>query len=161
MATIKSLSGAGWLKDADDNFAAVNAELAYTTGLHVTPFVFDTAENDAGGTPASNKTMAAHPLAVTIPAKAIVLGGHLDVITAVTSATQNATIAIHLATTADVLTTTEGAEANLTLAAQIPMAALKAAPIKLAAAKPVTVTVGTAALTAGKINGYIIWMEGA
>ena len=161
MATIKSLSGAGWLKDADDNFAAVNAELAYTTGLHVTPFVFDTAANDATSpTPVSNKTVAAHPLAVTIPAKAIVLGGHLDVITAVTSATQNSTVAIHLANPADVLTTTEGAEANLTLAAQIPMAALKAAPIKLAAAKPVTVTVGTAALTAGKINGYIIWIEG-
>ena len=161
MATIKSLTGAGWLKDADDNFAAINAELAYSSGFHITKFTFDTAANDNGDTPASNKTVAAHPLAVTIPAKAIVLGGHLDVITAVTSATQNSTVAIHLANPADVLTTTEGAEANLTLAAQIPMAALKAAPIKLAAAKPVTVTVGTAALTAGKINGYIVWMEGA
>jgi len=156
MATIKSLTGAGWLKDADDNFQSLKS----LAGLHITPFVFDTAANDAGTEPASNKTMAAHPLAVTIPAKAIVLGGHLDVIAAVTSANQNATIAIHLAKANDVLTSTEGAEANLTLAAQIPMAALKAAPIKLAAAKPVTVTVGTAALTAGKINGYIIWMEG-
>ena len=161
MATIKSLTGSGWLKDADDNFTAINAELAYTTGYHVTPFVFDTAANDAGGTPASNKTVAAHPLAVTIPDNAIVIGGHLDVITAVTSATQNSTIAIHLANANDVFTSTEGAEANLTLAAQKPMAALGAAPIKLAAAKPVIVTVGTAALTAGKINGYIIWMEGA
>ena len=156
MATIKSLTGAGWLKDADDNFQSLKS----LAGLHITPFVFDTAANDAGTTPASNKTVAAHPLAVTIPAKAIVLGGHLDVITAVTSATKNSTVAIHLANAADVLTATEGAEANLTLAAQIPMAALKAAPIKLAAAKPVTVTVGTAALTAGKINGYIIWIEG-
>ena len=156
MSEIKSLSGAGWLKDADDNFQSLKS----LAGLHITPFVFDTAANDAGTEPASNKTMAAHPLAVTIPAKAIVLGGHLDVITAVTSATQNSTVAIHLANAADVLTTTEGAEANLKLAAQIPMAALKAAPIKLAAAKPVTVTVGNAALTAGKINGYIIWIEG-
>ena len=156
MATIKSLTGAGWLKDADDNFQSLKS----LAGLHITPFVFDTAANDAGTEPASNKTVAAHPLAVTIPAKAIVLGGHLDVITAVTSATKKSTVAIHLANEADVLTTTEGAEANLTLAAQIPMAALKAAPIKLAAAKPVTVTVGTAALTAGKINGYIIWIEG-
>ena len=156
MSEIKSLSGAGWLKDADDNFQSLKS----LAGLHITPFVFDTAANDAGTEPASNKTMAAHPLAVTIPAKAIVLGGHLDVITAVTSDTQNSTVAIHLAKAADVLTTTEGAEANLTLAAQIPMAALKAAPIKLAAAKPVTVTVGNAALTAGKINGYIIWIEG-
>ena len=161
MATIKSLSGAGWLKDADDNFTAINAELAYTSGYHVTKFTFDTAVNDAGETPASNKTVAAHPLAVTIPDNAIVLGGHLDVIAAVTSATTNSTIAIHLANANDVFTSTEGAEANLTLAAQIPMAALGAAPIKLAAAKAVTVTVGTAALTAGKINGYIIWIEGA
>ena len=157
MSEIKSLSGAGWLKDADDNFQSLKS----LAGLHITPFVFDTAANDATSpTPVSNKTVAAHPLAVTIPAKAIVLGGHLDVIAAVTSATKNATIAIHLAKANDVLTSTEGAEANLTLAAQIPMAALKAAPIKLAAAKPVTVTVGTADLTAGKINGYIIWMEG-
>jgi len=156
MSEIKSLSGAGWLKDADDNFQSLKS----LAGLHMTPFVFDTEANDAGETPASNKTVAAHPLAVTIPANAIVIGGHLDVIAAVTSATQNATIAIHLATAADVLTTTEGAETNLSLAAQIPMAALKAAPIKLAAAKAVTVTVGGAALTAGKINGYIIWMEG-
>ena len=157
MATIKSLTGAGWLKDADDNFQSLKS----LAGLHITPFVFDTAANDATSpNPVSNKTVAAHPLAVTIPAKAIVLGGHLDVIAAVTSATKNATIAIHLAKANDVLTATEGAEANLTLAAQIPMAALKAAPIKLEAAKAVTVTVGAADLTAGKINGYIIWIEG-
>lgn len=157
MAALKPIQIAGWLKDVNDNFDS----LASLPGLHITKFTFDTAENDAASTPASNKTAAAHPLAVTIPAKAIVLGGHLDVITAVTSATQNSTVAIHLANAADVLTTTEGAEANLTLAAQIPMAALKAAPIKLAAAKPVTVTVGTADLTAGKIDGYLYWVEGA
>lgn len=162
MATIKSLTGAGWLKDADDNFAAVNAELAYSSGFHITPFVFDTAANDATSpTPVSNKTVAAHPLAVTIPDNAIVIGGHVDVITAVTSSTTNSTIAIHLANANDVFTSTEGAEANLTLAAQLPMAALAAAPIKLAAAKAVTVTVGTAALLTGKLNGYIIWIEGA
>lgn len=161
MATIKSLTAAGWLKDADDNFTAINAELAYTSGYHVTPFVFDTAANDATSpTPVSNKTVAAHPLAVTIPDNAIVIGGHVDVITAVTSATENSTVAIHLANANDVFTSTEGAEAKLTLAAQIPMAALAAAPIKLSAAKAVTVTVGTAALLTGKINGYIIWMEG-
>jgi len=49
----------------------------------------------------------------------------------------------------------------LGLAAQVPMAAVKTTPIKLAAEKAVTVTVGTAALTAGKFDGYIVWMEGA
>ena len=37
MAEIKSLTGAGWLKDADDNFQSL-ADLA---GLHVTKFTFD------------------------------------------------------------------------------------------------------------------------
>ena len=157
MATIKSLTGAGWLKDADDNFTAINAELAYTTGLHVTPFVFDTAANDATSpTPVSNKTVAAHPLAVTIPDNAIVIGGSIDVITAVTS-DGDATVAIHLVSANDLLTAT----AKATLAAKYQsVMATTTAPIKLEAAKAVTVTVGTAALTAGKINGYIIWIEG-
>lgn len=158
MATLKSLTGSGWLKDADDNFTAINAELAYTTGYHVTPFVFDTAANDAGETPASNKTVAAHPLAVTIPDNAIVIGGSIDCIAAVTS-DGSATVAISLVSAQDLLV--ETAKSALAIKAQLPLAAVIAAPIKLEAAKPVTVTVGTAALTAGKINGYIIWIEGA
>jgi len=158
MATIKSLTGAGWLKDADDNFAAINAELAYSSGFHITKFTFDTAANDNGDTPASNKTMAAHPLAVTIPDNAIVIGGSIDVIAAVTS-TGDATVAISLVNEADLLAAT--GKASLAIKAQLPLAAVIAAPIKLEAAKAVTVTVGAAALTAGKIDGYIMWMEGA
>ena len=154
MATIKSLTGAGWLKDADDNFQSLKS----LAGLHITPFVFDTAANDATSpTPVSNKTVAAHPLAVTIPDNAIVIGGHVDVITAVTS-DGDATVAIGLVAANDLLTAT--AKASLGAKAQLPMAAVIAAPIKLEAAKAVTVTVGTVALTAGKINGYIIWIEG-
>ena len=158
MATIKSLTGAGWLKDADDNFAAINAELAYSSGFHITKFTFDTAANDNGDTPASNKTMAAHPLAVTIPDNAIVIGGSIDVIAAVTSE-GDATVAISLVNEADLLAAT--GKASLAIKAQLPLAAVIAAPIKLEAAKAVTVTVGAAALTAGKIDGYIMWMEGA
>lgn len=154
MAEIKSLTGAGWLKDADDNFQSL-ADLA---GLHVTKFTFDAEADDAAETPASNKTVAAHPMAVSIPDNAIVISGHVDVITAVTSEGL-ATVAIHLAKANDLLTAT--AKASLTLAAQVPMAAVKTTPIKLAAEKAVTVTVGTAALTAGKFDGYIVWMEGA
>ena len=153
MSEIKSLSGAGWLKDADDNFQSLKS----LAGLHVTPFVFDTAENDAGDTPASNKTVAAHPLAVTIPDNAIVIGGSIDVIAAVTS-DGSATVAINLVGANDLLTAT--AKASLAIKAQLPLAAVIAQPIKLEEEKAVTVTVGTAALTAGKINGYIIWMEG-
>jgi len=154
MSEIKSLSGAGWLKDADDNFQSLKS----LAGYHVTPFVFDTAANDATSpTPVSNKTVAAHPLAVTIPDNAIVIGGHVDVITAVTS-DSDATVAISLVAANDLLTAT--GKASLAIKAQLPMAAVIAQPIKLEEEKAVTVTVGTAALTAGKINGYIIWMEG-
>jgi hypothetical protein len=152
MAAIKSLTGSGWLKDADDNFQSLKS----LAGLHITPFVFDTAANDAAEVPASNKTVAAHPLAVTIPDNAIVIDGHVDVISAVTS-DGSATVAIHLVNANDLLTAT--GKASLGAKAQLPMA-VDTTPIKLEAAKAVTVTVGTAALTAGKINGYIIWIEG-
>jgi len=154
MAALKPIQISGWLKDVNDNFDS----LASLSGLHITKFTFDTAANDAASTPASNKTVAAHPLAVTIPDNAIVISGFVDVIAAVTS-NGEATVAIHLANANDLLAAT--GKANLTLAAQLPMAAVIAAPIKLTAEKAVTVTVGTAALTAGKIDGYIIWMEGA
>ena len=154
MAEIKSLTGAGWLKDADDNFASLSS----LAGLHVTKFTFDTEANDNAATPASNAEMGAHPMAVSVPDNAIVISGHVDVITAVTSEGA-ATVAIGLVSGVDLLAAT--AKTSLGLAAQVPMAAVKTAPIKLAAEKAVTVTVGTAALTAGKINGYIIWMEGA
>lgn len=154
MADLKPIQISGWLKDVNDNFDS----LASLTGLHITKFTFDTAANDAASTPASNKTVGAHPLAVTIPDNAIVIQGFVDVIAAVTS-NGDATVAIHLANANDLLAAT--GKASLTLAAQLPMAAVIAAPIKLAAEKAITVTVGTAALTAGKIDGYIIWIEGA
>ena len=155
MAEIKSLTGAGWLKDADDNFQS----LASLAGLHVTKFTFDAeADDNTAETPVSNKTVAAHPMAVSIPDNAIVISGHVDVITAVTS-DGSATVAIGLVSGVDLLAAT--AKASLGLAAQVPMAAVKTAPIKLTAEKAITVTVGTAALTAGKFDGYIVWMEGA
>jgi len=154
MAEIKSLTGAGWLKDADDNFASLSS----LAGLHVTKFTFDTEANDNAATPASNADMGAHPMAVSVPDNAIVISGHVDVITAVTSEGA-ATVAIGLVSGVDLLAAT--AKTSLGLAAQVPMAAVKTAPIKLAAEKAVTVTVGTAALTAGKFDGYLVWMEGA
>ena len=154
MAALKPIQIAGWLKDVNDNFDS----LASLPGLHITKFTFDTAAKDAASTPVSNKTAAAHPLAVTIPDNAIVIQGFVDVIAAVTS-DGAATVAIHLANANDLLAAT--GKTSLTLAAQLPMAAVNAAPIKLTAEKAVTVTVGTAALTAGKIDGYLYWVEGA
>ena len=158
MAALKPIQIAGWLKDVNDNFDTVETAITKIEGLNVTKFTFDTAANDAASTPASNKTVAAHPLAVKIPDNAIVISGFVDVIAAVTS-DDAATVAIHLVNANDLLAAT--GKANLTLAAQLPMAAVITTPIKLTAEKAVTVTVGTAALTAGKLDGYIIWMEGA
>ena len=158
MATLKPVQIAGWLKDVNDNFDTVETAITKIKGLNVTKFTFDTAANDANTTPASNKTVAAHPLAVKIPDNAIIVYGHIDVIAAVTS-DGDATVAIHLVSANDVLTATD--KANLTIKAQILTAAVNAAPIKLEAEKAVTVTVGNAALTAGKIDGYLYWVEGA
>jgi len=158
MATLKPVQIAGWLKDVNDNFDTVETAITKIEGLNVTKFTFDTAAKDAASTPASNKNVGAHPLAVKIPDNAIIVYGHIDVIAAVTS-NGDATVAIHLANANDLLAAT--GKANLTLAAQLPMAAVIAAPIKLTAEKAVTVTVGDAALTAGKIDGYLYWVEGA
>ena len=158
MAILKPVQIAGWLKDVNDNFDTVETAITKIEGLNVTKFTFDTAAKDANTTPASNKTVAAHPLAVKIPDNAIIVYGHIDVIAAVTSDGE-ATVAIHLVSANDVLTAT--GKANLTIKAQILTAAVNAAPIKLEAEKAVTVTVGAAALTAGKIDGYLYWVEGA
>ena len=158
MAALKPIQIAGWLKDVNDNFDTVETAITKIEGLNITKFTFDTAANDAASTPVSNKTVGAHPMAVSIPDNAIVISGHVDVIAAVTSG-GSATVAIHLVGANDLLTAT--ALTGLTEGKQQPMAAVITTPIKLTAEKAVTVTVGTAALTAGKIDGYLYWVEGA
>lgn len=155
MTGLKPIQISGWLKDVNDNFDS----LASLPGLHITKFTFDTDADDNATTPASNKLVGAHPMAVTIPDNAIVISGFVDVIAAVTATDGAATVAIHLADANDLLTATN--KTSLTLAAQLPMAAVIAQPVKLAEEKPVTVTVATNALTTGKLDGYIVWMEGA
>ena len=155
MANLKDIRIAGWLKDVNDNFDTLEP---VSNAYHATKFTFDFDEKDAAESPANNKAVGAHPMAEIVPKGAIVLGGYVDVIAAVTS-NGDATVAIHLANANDLLAAT--GKAYLTLAAQLPMAAAATTPFKLAADTPVTVTVGTAALTDGVINGYIIWLKGA
>ncbi len=153
MAELEKIQVHGWLQDVNENFE----KLGSLAGLHITKFVFDVDEDDAASTPVSNKTVAAHPMAVKIPANAIVISGFLDVIDAVTSG-GSATVAVGLSTNALIAAT---GKATLLENAQLPMAAVIAAPFKLAAETAITVTVGTSALTAGVIEGRIIWMEGS
>jgi hypothetical protein len=92
-------------------------------------------------------------LGVTIPDNAIIVGGFVEGITQVTSG-GSATAAVKLQSAADVLAAT--GKAALTGTAVIPAAAVLAAPFKLTAARVVTITVATAAITAGKFN---VWIE--
>ena len=97
-------------------------------------------------------------LGVTIPDNAIVIGGFLEGITAVTSG-GSATVAIKLQSAADILAAT--GKASITGTAVLPGAAVMAAPFKLTAPRVVTITVATADLTAGKFNVWIEYFVGA
>src|SRR3954464_5843161 len=60
---------------------------------------FDTAATDTAG--AANTTIAAHPLGVYLPSKAVITNAWYDVITTFTSATDAATIALKVEGTGD------------------------------------------------------------
>lgn len=94
-----------------------------------------------------------------LPINAIMIGGTFDVTTAVTSL-GSATVAI--GTTAGssasaLLAAT--AKASLTLAALVNGVPTLAVPVKLSAAGYPQITVGTAALTAGVIEGWVYYVR--
>lgn len=89
-------------------------------------------------------------LPLTVPAGAIVVRAHAEVLAAVTSAGSGASIAVKSGS--DVIVTAVDAEATFTLGAIV---ALNVNPKKAAAASSVAITVSGEALTAGKINFYI------
>ncbi len=87
-----------------------------------------------------------------IPPQTIITQGILRVVTAVTSAGA-ATVAMHLLTSEDILTAAAGAKANLTLDALLDIVPVGTAATSLlcTAHTQLSVVVGTAALTAGKL----------
>lgn len=89
-------------------------------------------------------------LPVQIPAKAIVIGGFLDVITAPTSG-GSATVAINVEGAADVQAPTAIASLTTGRKALIPVFTA-ASSVKTTIQRNVTVTIATAALTAGKFH---------
>lgn len=94
---------------------------------------------------------------IALPAKAMIIGVTAKVVAAVTSL-GSATLAIGTSAGSaanSLLTAT--AKASLTLAALINGAATFAAPVQLSAAGNVTFTVGTADLTAGKVEVAIYY----
>jgi hypothetical protein len=93
-----------------------------------------------------------------IPALAIIIGGHINVTTAVTSA-GSATLAVGTSagsSATSILTAT--AKASLTLAALINSTATLAAPVKMSVAGNITVTVGAADLTAGVVEIFVFYV---
>jgi hypothetical protein len=162
--TLKSVSANGFLKDVNDNFADLGA-IGSVNGLgtlRVARFTFDGAGNDSAGV--SNLTAAAHPTGVTLPIHAIVVGGFLDVNTALTSTNSTATVAVKVEAANDIQTaaavsgapfSTIGRKA-ITPKANTP----ESTSVKCTAAREITVTVAVEALLAGKFTGYLYYVEG-
>lgn len=162
MPTLKDLQVAGWLKDADDNFQALEPLIAGDAAglgvLRVARFVFDCATVE-------NRTIAPHGTGVTIPIHGIVVGGFVDVNTAFTSDATNAgTIAIHVQAANDVISAAAVSGApysTIGRKAIIPKANTpESTSLKASAAREITCTVAVEALLTGKLTGYLYYVEG-
>ena len=169
MPVLKALTGAGWLKDMNDNFDTLEplASGDLAAGglgvLRVARFSFDTAGVDSAGV--ANTTVAAHGTGVTIPIHGIVVGGFFDVNTAFTSASGNTgQIAIHVQGANDIQTAAAVSGApysTIGRKAIVPKANTpESTSVKATAAREITCTVSVAALTAGKLTGYLYYVEG-
>jgi len=166
MTTIKIPGIAGWLKDIADNFTLLAPLFSGSAGLgalRVARFEFDTAGLDSAGV--SNTTVAAHGVGVTIPIHGIVVGGFVDVNTLFTSQnTNNGTIAIHVQAANDIISAAAVSGApysSIGRKAIIPKANTpESTSVKATAAREITCTVGTSILTAGKLTGYLYYLEG-
>lgn len=115
---------------------------------------------------AGMRTIAAHGLGVTIPISAVVVGGFVDVNTAFTSAGGNAgTVAISVESANDIISAAAVSGApysTIGLKAIIPKANTpESTGIKLTAAREITATVAGQALTAGKLTGFLYYVESA
>jgi hypothetical protein len=158
--TLKSVGIAGWLKDVNDNFADL-APVGSVNGLgnlRVARFTFDASV-------AANQSIGAKGTGVTLPQYAIVVGGFFDVNTAFTSAGGNAgTIAISVESANDIQTAAAVSGApysTIGRKAIVPKANTpESTSIKTTVAREITCTVATQALTAGKLTGYIYFVEG-
>lgn len=158
--TQKAVGIAGWLKDVNDNFADIKP-IGTDIGLgvlRVARFVFDCAV-------AANLPIGAHGVGVTLPAYAIVVGGFFDVNTLFTSAGGNAgTIAISVEGANDIQTAAAVSGApysSIGRKAIVPKANTpESTAVKTSQAREITCTVAVQALTAGKLTGYLYYVEG-
>ena len=164
------------VKRVNPEFQVRRGAIKFESGLgltHIAKVLFDTAATDSSG--ASNKTVAAHGLGVYLPANAIIKNAWTDVITAFTSATSAATVAIKTEGTGDIVAAIAinsgssrwasglggglpGSYAEATVAGDTAIldAARKAGSyIKTTAEREITVTNAVEALTAGKMYIFV------
>lgn len=163
MAQLKQIQIQGWLKDVSDNFAALGP-IGADDGLgnlRVARFTYDVAGTDSAG--ALNNAVGAHGVGVTLPANAIVVGGFFDVNTAFTTSASG-TLAIHVQTANDIQTATIVSSAPFSTIGRKAITPKANAPestsVKTTAAREITCTVAVGALTAGKLTGYLYYVEG-
>jgi len=157
----KTITTNGWLKDVNDNFGAlapvIGGDADGLGALRVARATFDLGV-------AANRTVAAHGLGVTIPANALIVGGFMEVNTAITGET-NATLAISVKTANDIQAAAAVSGAPWSTTGQkaiVPKANTpESTGIKLAGAKEITATIATAALLTGKVTIYLYYVEGA
>lgn len=161
MPDLKAVQIHGWLKDVNDNFDALQPVISGDGDglgvLRVARATFDLGVE-------ANRTAEAHASDIELPAQAIVVGGFMEVNTAVTGET-NATLAVSILNANDIQTAAAvtGAPWSTTgRKAIVPKANTpESTGIKLTAAKKITFTVGTAALLTGKVTVYLYYVEGA
>ena len=164
--SLRTINIHGWLKDVVANFAAINTYMTNDAGLgvlRVARFEFDTAGVDANGV--SNKTAAAHPTTVKLPAHAIVVGGFFDVNTAFTSLeTNQGTIAISVQGANDIQTAAAVSGdpySSIGRKAIVPKGNTpESTSVKTSQERAITCTVATHALLTGKLTGYLYYVPG-
>lgn len=163
---IKPVSPAGMIQAINDNFTDLGGVTSGAAGLgalRVARFSFDGAGLDSAGV--SNLTVAAHGTGVTIPLHGIVVGGFFDVNTVFTSAGSTAQIAISVQAANDIQTAAAVSGApysTIGRKAIVPKANTpESTSVKTATqAREITCTVTVEALTAGKLTGYLYYVEG-
>ena len=153
-----NIQGSNWLQILNKIFSGSNGNGV----LRVAQFTFDTAGYDSSA--AANTTVAAHGTGVTLPANAMVVGGFFDVKTAFTSAGGTATIAISVEGANDIQTAAAVSGApysTINRKAITPKANTpESTSVKTTAAREITCTVAVQVLTAGKLTGYLYYLEG-
>ena len=156
---IKEVSASGWLKTIKDNFDLLKGFFSGDPGLgglRVARFAFDASV-------LANRAIGAHGTGIKLPANAIVVGGFVDVNTALTG-DAGATLAIHVQAANDVISAAAvGGAPYSTIGrkAIVPKANTpESTSVKTTAEKEITCTVAVAALTAGKLTGYLYYVEG-